>query len=90
MATEEQVLHIDVRYEAEDEILIAEVRELQGCVAMGRSEQELFENLKTAIEDYFELFHNAEVVKVSDPVKLPDLSEPQTVQYSEVRVLAAC
>jgi predicted RNase H-like HicB family nuclease len=36
--------------------LIAEVPELQGCVAFGHSEAELQANLRTAVADYLELF----------------------------------
>ncbi len=86
---QESVLHIDVRFEPEDKIYIAEVRELSGCVAMGESQEQLATNLKAAIADYLELFENAEDVCVGELVPVRETGDD--VRHSEVRVLAgAC
>lgn len=86
MATEEQILNVDVRFESDDRIYIAEVRELQGCIAMGRDHVELEANLKSAISDYMEIFEASEVLTIDGSVTFSDDLE----QHSEIRVLAGC
>jgi predicted RNase H-like HicB family nuclease len=89
MAMQELNLHVDVRFESGDEIYIAEVRELEGCIAFGRTEAELREKLQVAIADYLELVEDAdEVTFVSGKTTAPPLAQ---VGRSEVQVLAgAC
>jgi predicted RNase H-like HicB family nuclease len=89
--SQEQTLHIDVRYDAEDAIFIAQVRELDGCIAFGRTEAEMVEKVKAAIIDYLELFENAHVEFLGEPSRLTGSAADDVVQHSEVRVLAgAC
>ncbi len=95
MTRQESVLQIDVRFEPEDGIFIAEVNELAGCVAMGTTLEQLAANLKTAIADYLELFEDAEDVCVGELVLADDDVAPGSTsdvrRHSEVRVLAgAC
>jgi predicted RNase H-like HicB family nuclease len=88
--SQEQTLHIDVRYDADDAIFIAQVRELDGCIAFGRTEGEMVEKIKAAIVDYLELVENAQVKFLDEPTGLSGATE-DLVQHSEVRVLAgAC
>ena len=47
---------IDIRYEPEDGIFIAEVREMQGCWASAPTKDLLVANLNSAINDYLEIF----------------------------------
>ncbi len=90
MQEREQTLHFDVRYEPSDAIFIAEVVELQGCIAMGATEAELVANLKVAIADYLELFRDAAHVVVSDP-EPPLVPDGEGLRHSEMQVLAgAC
>jgi predicted RNase H-like HicB family nuclease len=86
--SQEQTLHIDVRYDAEDAIFIAEVRELDGCLAFGRSVEEMLEKTKAAIVDYLELIENAEVKFLDEPTQLTSETADDVVQHAEVRVLA--
>ena len=50
------LLHADCRFDDGEQLWIAEVQELQGCWASGRTEEELDERLKLAITDYLEIF----------------------------------
>jgi predicted RNase H-like HicB family nuclease len=90
--SQEMTLHIDVRYDAADEIFIAEVLELDGCIAFSRTEADLVGKIKAAISDYFELLEDSEVVEISDPQPLgTPVEASDVVRHSEVRVLAgAC
>ena len=88
MSTQELTLHVVVRHEPEDGIFIAEVAELQGCIAMGYTEDELRKNIKSAIADYYEIFEGRTDVAVDDPQEDPvqDVSR----RASHVRVLSTC
>ena len=43
-----------VAWSPEDQVYVAQVPDLPGCIAHGRSEQGAFENAKSAIELYLE------------------------------------
>ena len=43
-----------VAWSPEDSVFVAQVPDLPGCIAHGRSEQKAFENAKSAIELYLE------------------------------------
>jgi predicted RNase H-like HicB family nuclease len=81
---EQRILHVDIRFEPDDGIFIAEVRDLPGCVAMGRDHEDLSRNLKAAISDYMEMVEDAERVEVSDLV----FEDAPVGSASEVKVLA--
>jgi predicted RNase H-like HicB family nuclease len=43
-----------VAWSPEDRVFVAQVPDLPGCIAHGRSEQDAFENARSAIELYLE------------------------------------
>lgn len=89
MQVESTVL-VDVRYEADDQLYIAEVRELQGCWASGKDRDELMRNLQTAIVEYYEVFQDQEVVEMTSGAPVADVAHGGT-EHAEVKVLAgAC
>lgn len=80
-------LLVDVRYEAEDELYIAEVRAISGVWASGKDHDELAVHLRTALEDYYEGFMGAEIVGVEIG---PPVQEDKRVglSHAAVKVLA--
>jgi len=80
-------LHVDVHVKSDGNIFIAEVRELEGCVAFGRSEKELREKLQVASAHYLELVEDADedtFISSTEPTVAPlaRVGEP------EIRLLA--
>ncbi|MEX2289706.1 MAG: type II toxin-antitoxin system HicB family antitoxin [Mycobacteriales bacterium] len=83
----ESTVTVDVRYEPDDELYIAEVRELQGCWASGKNRDELMHNLQGAIAEYYEVFQDQEVVEMTFGTPMPADAENAS-EHAEVRVLA--
>jgi len=88
----EKVFQVTFTHHVAEQTWIAEVPELQGCVAFGHSQDEVTEKLRVAMADYLELFERAERIHVGAPVLLPDLDDlDENVMHSQVSVGAgAC
>lgn len=82
----EMTLVIDVRHEPDDDLYIAEVRELQGCWASGPTAEAAVDAVVDVAKDYLATFSNHKVVAVSEP----ELVSAAGVEPAEVRVLASC
>lgn len=90
---QEITLHIDLHFEAEDDLWIAEVRQLQGLWASGKTVQDAIDATIAMIPSYYETFENLVGVEIVDAPKIVDASKVDDVDDAErtVRVLAgAC
>lgn len=87
---QDRQLTVDITWHDDDAIFIAEVRELQGCIAMGKDHDELESNLRTAIGDYLEIFEDATVVEVGPlSAEMPAPAAKTTATHGKV-LAGAC